>query len=269
MTASPLSSPAPWNLVATAYANEIVPMFEHYSAEALRRAQPPSTGAIVDVATGPGTLAVLAARAGLRVSALDFSDEMVTELRRRIDREKLANIDVCVGDGMRLPYADGSFQGAFSMFGLMFFPDRGRGFRELHRVLADGARAVVSSWLPLDRIPLLALALATLRDLLPPPPGTPPFAPPLAQPDECIAEMSAAGFRNVQVVEITHESTAPSMKELWASMERTTAPVSFAKWQLRDGWSPVSRAIEDRLVATFGEGAQTMRMPAYLTIGIR
>jgi SAM-dependent methyltransferase len=266
---SPLSSPRPWDLVAAAYAHEIVPMFEHYSAEALRRAKVPSGGAIVDVAAGPGTLSVLAARAKHRVSALDFSEQMVSQLRQRLDREKLTNVDVCVGDGMQLPFANGAFLGAFSMFGLMFFPDRGRGFHELHRVLADGARAVVSSWLPLDRIPALALALATLRELVPPPPDTPPFTPPLAQRDDCIAEMSAAGFRDVEVVEVTHETKAPSTKELWASMERTTAPLALAKSMLGERWAAVSRAIEDKLVEAFGIGPQTMRMPAFLTIGIR
>jgi SAM-dependent methyltransferase len=266
---SPLSSPGPWNLVAAAYSNEIVPMFEHYSAEALRRAMLPSGASIVDVAAGPGTLSVLAARAQHHVSALDFSEEMVRQLKQRLEREKLTNVDVHVGDGMLLPYRDGAFQGAFSMFGLIFFPDRARGFRELHRVLADGARAVISSWLPLDRIPALSLALAALREFVPPAPGTPPFAPPLAQREECIAEMSAAGFHDVEVIEITHESTAPSTKELWASMERTTAPFALAKSLLGERWDGISRAIENKLVVAFGDGPQTMRMPAYLTVGIR
>ena len=34
------------------------------------------------------------------------------------------------------------------MFGLMFFPDRAKGFAELFRVLRPGATAVVSSWAP-------------------------------------------------------------------------------------------------------------------------
>jgi ubiquinone/menaquinone biosynthesis C-methylase UbiE len=269
MTPSPLAEPAPWDLVAGAYAEEIVPLFEHYAADALERARVAPGGAIVDVATGPGTLAVLAARAGLRVSALDFSERMVGELRRRIEGEQLPNIDVRVGDGARLPYPDGAFQGAFSMFGLMFFPDRVRGMRELRRVLVDGARAVVSSWLPLDRVPVLSLALTTLRELQPPPPGTPPLAPALADPQQCVAEMSEAGFRDVLVVESTHESIAPSMRELWASMERTTAPLALANAKLGAGWSRLSEAIEARLVATFGAGPQTMRMPAHLTVGVR
>ncbi|HEY4014460.1 MAG TPA: class I SAM-dependent methyltransferase [Polyangiaceae bacterium] len=269
MNPSPLSSPAPWDLVAAAYANELVPMFEHYSEEALRLAVLPPGASIVDVAAGPGTLTVLAARARHHVSALDFSEEMVRQLRHRLEREKLTNVDVHAGDGMRLPYPDGAFQGGFSMFGLMFFPDRAGGFRELHRVLARGARAVVSSWLPLDRNPALSLALTALRELVPPAPGTPPFAPPLAQREECLAEMSAAGFRDVEVVETAHEGTAPSTKELWAVMERTTAPLALAKSLLGERWDAVSRAIEGKLAAAFGDGPQTMRMPAYLTIGVR
>lgn len=176
----------------------------------------------------------MAARAGHRVSAFHFSESMVAELRRRIDRERIANVDVCGGDGMDLPYADGAFQGAFSMFGLMFFPDRGRGFRELHRVLARAARAVVSSWLPLDRVPVLAVALAALREIRPPPAGAPSFVPPLAQREECIAEMSAAGFGDVDVVELTHEETFVSTRVLWTRLERTSAPFALARVQLGD-----------------------------------
>jgi len=38
-----------------------------------------------------------------------------------------------VADGQALPFADGEFEAAFSMFGLMFFPDRAKGFAELRR----------------------------------------------------------------------------------------------------------------------------------------
>jgi ubiquinone/menaquinone biosynthesis C-methylase UbiE len=266
-----MNTPGPWDLVANAYAAEVVPMFERYSAEALRLAKVPAGAAIADVACGPGTLTVLAARAGHPVSALDFSPRMVDELRARIERDRgaLANVDVRVGDGMDLPWADGAFGGAFSMFGLMFFPDRGRGFRELHRVLAPGGRAVVSSWLPMDRVPVLALAFATLRELRPPPPGAPPFVPPLATPEACVAEMSAAGFRGVEVTEVVHQEISPTMKELWASFERTSAPFALVKSQLGPGWEPIGRAIEDRLVGAFGDGPVTMTMPAFLTVGVR
>lgn len=51
------------------------------------------------------------------------------------------------------------------MFGLMFFPDRLAGLREMRRVVRPGCPAVISSWVPFDG-PFGAL-LAALRDELP------------------------------------------------------------------------------------------------------
>lgn len=50
-----------------------------------------------------------------------------------------------MADGQALPFDDNIFDGAFSLAGLIFFPDRAAGFRELRRVLRPGRRAVVSS----------------------------------------------------------------------------------------------------------------------------
>ena len=99
---------------------------------------------MLDVAAGPGTLAFIASAAGAHVTAIDFSPDMIDRLRARSVREGV-QIEARVGDGQALPFDDATFEHAFSMFGLMFFPDRAKGFRELCRVLVPGGRAVVSS----------------------------------------------------------------------------------------------------------------------------
>ena len=90
-----------WNLVASAYAEEVVPLFSRYAEDALRIAGVGAGQDVLDVATGPGTLAVLAARRGARVSAIDFAEAMVGKLRARIDAEAIANVEARVGDGHR------------------------------------------------------------------------------------------------------------------------------------------------------------------------
>ena len=95
---------------------------------------------VLDVACGPGTLAFLAARRGAEVMAVDFCAGMIGELAARL-AETPAAIEARVADGMDLPLESGAFDAAFSMFGLMFFPDRARGFAELHRVLRPGGVA--------------------------------------------------------------------------------------------------------------------------------
>ena len=268
--ASPLAAPGPWDLVASAYTAELIPHFERYSREALRLAELAPASRIVDVAAGPGTLSLLAAKAGHSVVALDFSPKMVAELRSRVDAEGLASrIEAREGDGMALPYADASFDAGFSMFGLIFFPDRERGFRELQRVVKPGARVVVSSWQPLDRVVFVHAAVTAMMELLPPPPGAPPYDPPLTTREKCEAEMSQAGFRDVTVHEVTFGLPPMTPAEAWAHMERTTAPVVLRKQALGERWGEISSAILERLRAKLGDAPLASEMPAFLTVGRR
>jgi SAM-dependent methyltransferase len=267
---SPFAQPHPWDIVAAAYSDEVTPQFEHYAEGALRRAALAPSSRIVDVAAGPGTLSVLAARAGHRAAAIDFSEGMIASLRARLAAEGITSVEALVGDGMALPFPDASFDGGFSMFGLMFFPDRAKGFRELARVLRPGAPCVVSSWVPADRLPFLGFLFSTVAELVPPPPGTPPFKPPLADPSECVAEMAAGGFEEVEVVEVVETMDAPSTSALWASLERTNVLFALRKEALGDAaWNQISRQVLERLTAKFGAGPQTLAMPAYLTVGRR
>ena len=268
--ASPLAAPGPWDLVASAYSAEQVPQLAHFSREALRLAEVRPPAAIVDVACGPGTLASLAAAAGLSVSALDFSPGMIAELRARIDAEGAsARVEAVVGDGMALPFEEASFDAGFSMFGLMFFPDRDRGFRELLRVVKPGAPVIVSSFPPLERFELLAAALAAMAEVLPPPPSATPFKPPLATREECASEMQKAGFREVCVHDVTYEAPAGTVEDFWAMMSRSSAPLALRKAAMGERWNDVSSAVVERLRAKLGAGAVAASMPAFLTFGRR
>ena len=252
MSTSPLAQPEPWTLVADAYAAELEPQFALYARDALALAALPAGSRVVDVATGPGTLAMLAAGAGHSVSALDFSPAMVANFKARLAGPGAPSIDVRVGDGQSLPFADGTFDGAFSMFGLMFFPDRGAGFRELRRVLWPGGRAVVSSWGPF--VGPFSVLFESLRALLP----DVPFAggkPPLGTAEEMAGEMKAAGFSDVAVHSVAHTLRAPTLAEFWGSAQRTNVQLVLLRRRIGEArWGEVVGGIYDRLRAQLGEG---------------
>jgi SAM-dependent methyltransferase len=266
MKPSPLAAAPPWDLVADAYAQEVAPVFEQFAGDAIRMAGLRRRSNVVDVASGPGTLALLTAREGHRVSAIDFSANMIANLTERAARAKL-DVDARVGDGMALPYADASFDAGFSMFGLMFFPDRAKGLRELRRVVKPGGRVVISSWPPLDRVPHFSAAIGAFAELRPPPPGTPPILPALADPAACVSELREAGFRDVETKEVVHPAQYASTAALWASFERSSAPLALAKSQLGAAWEPIAKTILERLRARFGDGPQTSELPALITVG--
>ncbi|CAN5789880.1 methyltransferase domain-containing protein [soil metagenome] len=270
---NPMATPLPWDLVSSAYAEEIVPVFEDYARDALRLAQTPAGAPVVDVACGPGTLGMLAAQAGHPVEALDFSPQMIEKLDARKRRLGIKTLNARLGDGQKLPYADATFGGGFSMFGLMFFPDRAQGYRELRRVLKPGARAVVSSWQRLEDNPMLSARFGALREAMgkalgpnAPKPGAQEM--PLVTEQQCKDEMAEA-FGDVEVVAISHSQTATSAEDIWFSIERTMAPlVLMRKTVGEERWAPLSNAARDAVVAAVGNGPPVMTLPAWLTVGV-
>src|SRR6187402_1445047 len=86
---SPLASPEPWDLVSDDYTLELLPMFELFAKDALALAPTPAGARLLDVAAGPGTLTLLAAESGRSLAALDFSEKMVRNLKRRLNGAQL------------------------------------------------------------------------------------------------------------------------------------------------------------------------------------
>jgi SAM-dependent methyltransferase len=240
-----------------------------FCGDALRLAGVGPGSRVVDVACGPGNLSLAAARLGARVSALDFSAEMITILRQRAAAEGVTGVEEQVGDGMALPWPDAAFDAAFSLFGLIFFPDRARGLAELRRVLRPGGRAVISSWVPAAKVPVIADVWAVLGSELP----DLPFSrarPVMAEPAEVRVELGAAGFAGVEVREVTHRLDVPSAVEYWRVLERSTPPMLAAREAVpAERWAELSACIAGRLESRFGSGPQKLPLIALLAVGVR
>lgn len=269
---SPLATPMPWNLVAPAYTDELVPMFETWARDALAVAEVTAGARVVDVACGPGSLSVLAAQRGARVDALDFSPVMIEQLERRVTTLGLTGITPRVGDGQALPYETGTFAAGFSMFGLMFFPDRAKGFAELRRVLAPGGRAVISSWTRLEDVPAMAAMFGALRETMrtvlgpdAPQPGAQEM--PLVTEDLCRAEMGAA-FDKVEVRRIGYAQRYASAAAFWQQVERTNAPTVLMKKSMGEKFAVLADAALAALERVLGSGEVEVTMTALVSSGI-
>ena len=255
---------AAWDLVADTYVASAVPMVESFAAEALRLAAVPRGARIVDVACGPGTLAHLAARQGLWVSAIDYSPIMIARLRTRPGAPEVAAV---VGDGMALPYAGGSFDAGFSMFGVMFFSERAAGLAELARVLRPGGSAVVSSWVAAERRPLRQVAYAILDEIAPGAAPEPVFAP--SDREECGAVMAEGGFVDVKVSEFATSMVMPSTEAFVDYLSRGHPAVAALRERLGDRWAEVGAELLTRLRAQVGPGPHRIPLVANLSVGRR
>lgn len=262
---SPLGTPLAWDLVAPGYASEIVDHFRHYSADALEMARVQAGERVLDVAAGPGTLSLQAAALAREVVAVDFSSKMLAELRARLGARGIENVLVHEGDGQALPFEDASFDAGFSMFGLMFFPDRAKGFSELHRVLKQGGRAVVSSWQPMPNVPFFWAVIEALAAELPDLPLGDGKGP-LSDPEVFKQEMSAAGFE-VSVEQRVHGNQWPTIDTCWASVRKSFAPLVLLEHKMpKEAFEPLAANIYRRLVERFS-GPVEVQMAAWLALG--
>ena len=108
---------------------------------------PPEDGAVLDVCTGTGDLALAYWRAGrgrAKIVGADFCRPM---LLLGQEKARKAGADEAVSfleaDAMRLPFPEGSFDVVSVAFGLRNLSDTNRGLEELARVCRRGGRVAV------------------------------------------------------------------------------------------------------------------------------
>ena len=267
------NDPAEWTKIAAAYEEVNEPFMGLWADEAIRVAELRPTDRVLDVATGPGTLAVRAARLVKEVVATDYAEGMLERLRARLDREKLGNVVVKQMNGQQLELASESFDAAFSVFGLIFFPDRGRGFRELCRVLKPEGRAVVVGWGPLERMPLVHSMMRGVFEALPDvprPTGLPPVQS-LQDPAQFAGEMMEAGFDDVAIVTKTLEMpTTNTVEQFFDQATRANLFVAPLKARLpEEKWAEVRSHVCKTIRDAIGSGPVVFSAEANIGIGRR
>ncbi len=265
-----LSTVGPWDLVAAGYTETTMPFFQGYMEAALALVELRSGDDILDVACGPGTLALAAAGRVASVKALDFSENMLAMLHQGMADAGVSNIEARQGDGQNLPYRDGSFDAAFSMFGLMFFPDRAKGYAEILRTLKPGGHVCISSWAPVADSPLMQTMFGALMAINPDMPAPKTDLESLENPDVLTSEISAAGFGEVEVRRVTRSLKIPSAAAFWDGSVKGSAPVTLMKNSMsEEAWraqSEIAVAAVDKAVGAF---PATLSSDAWLGTGVK
>ena len=264
----PLSAPSPWDDVAPAYAATIVPFLERYALEALTLGELEPGAHVLDVACGPGTLTIHAAQRARRVSAIDFSPQMVEQLRARLAAGNVRNVDAEVMDATALTFHDSSFDGVFCMFGAMFFPDRTRAFAEMRRVLRHGRRAVVATWSTLERRPLMQVIGQVMSELVPGGPMS--EALPMETLADCEAELLTVGFRDVVAKSVSMSLRFESTDDYWEGFTAAAAPLFMLRKRLGEpAYAELAERAKARLRELRGDGPLELEAEALLTVGMR
>ena len=185
---------------AEGYESYMVPTLFRPCARNLIQVVDPKPGErVLDVGCGTGIVARQVAErlgSGGSVTGLDLSPNMLAVARATAGRERVT-IEWREGNAEQLPFPDSRFDLVLSQFALMFVTNKAVALAEMHRVVTEHGRALISVWQGLDKHPFYQtlhkfiqkrLGMSALQDI---------FA--LGSADELRALAVGAGFRRVEI----------------------------------------------------------------------
>jgi len=195
---------------------------------------------VLDVATGSGNAAIAAARLGATVVGLDYVPALLERGRERAAAEGL-EIEFVEGDAESLPFPDGSFDAATTMFGSMFAPDHRQAAAELVRVVKPGGTIAIAAWTPTGFIGELFRATAAH---VPPPAGV--ESPLLWGTEEHLKDIFGEPICSLEVRERTFTYRFESPEDFVTTFRRWYGPTHKAFAALDDdGQAALARDLVD------------------------
>ncbi|MBT9382327.1 class I SAM-dependent methyltransferase [Pseudooceanicola sp. CBS1P-1] len=195
------------------YDSHLVPvLFADYGAELARRVARSDPAAVLEIAAGTGAVTRAMApllRAGARYVVSDLNEAML-ERARMHHPAPVPGMEWQIANALALPFEDDSFDAVFCQFGVMFFPDRVKGFSEVRRVLRPQGRFLFNSWGPLEENDFSRIAVETLIRLYPDDPPLFLARTPFGYGDPAVIErdLRAAGFTRVSLERAERECHA-------------------------------------------------------------
>ena len=196
------------------YERHLVPLiFQPYAGDLARRLAAARPGRVLETAAGTGVLTRAMRRAlpeTASIVATDLNQPMLDFARSTAGG--LANVEWRQADALALPFEGESFDACVCQFGVMFFPDKVKGFAEARRVLRAGGRFIFNVWDRISENELVLVVMQALAELFPDDPPRFMERTPHGYHDAAAIgqALTAAGFDAFQLETVAHVSRAPS-----------------------------------------------------------
>jgi len=253
------------------YDRYLVPLiFEPYARDLAERLAKSGPRDVLEIAAGTGALTRMLATslpADTRIVATDLNQPMLDHaaLRQPAGRP----IAWRQADAGMLPFQDAMFDAVACQFGVMFFPDKGRAYREAKRVLRPGGYFVFNVW---DRISENEFADVVTQALGLLYPDDPPCF--LARtphgyhnPDLIQAELAGAGFGAISAESVAFVSRAPTALD--AAIAYCQGTPLRGEIESRGGLDDATKAAAAALTKRFGQVPIEGRIRAHVITAVR
>jgi ubiquinone/menaquinone biosynthesis C-methylase UbiE len=122
-------------------------MFADFAGDMARRVAAVNPMRVLEIAAGTGIVTRQlrdCLPSGARLTATDLNQAMLDVARTKF--QAMEQIEFQTADASALPFPDAAFDAVVCQFGVMFFPDKEKSYREVHRVLAPRGHYFFSVW---------------------------------------------------------------------------------------------------------------------------
>ncbi|NNF80617.1 MAG: methyltransferase domain-containing protein [Rhizobiales bacterium] len=250
------------------YDTYLVPLiFEAYAADLARRVASLAPGAVLEVAAGSGVVPRALAPSlapDARYVVTDLNQPMLDHAAQKQGPD--ARIEWRQADALELSFQDASFDAVICQYGVMFFPDRVKGYREARRVLKSGGRYIFSVW---DHIGVNEFADVVTEAAAQVFPNDPPrfmARTPHGYHDvqEIRRELNEAGFTDIAIETVEDVSRAPSPRHPAIAYCQGTPLRSEIEARGAGMLDHVTDLAAEAIAARWGQGPVSAKIQAHI-----
>jgi ubiquinone/menaquinone biosynthesis C-methylase UbiE len=201
-----------------------------------------------------------------QITATDISADMLALAQGQLGN---SNIYFKVADAQELPFADEYFNLVVNQYGLMFFPDKQRGFDETFRVLKPGGYFVFATWDRTDAIPLFKLVIDDMVIPFFKGEDTSRFYMPfsLHDPQQLLGFLKQTGFKHNKVMHVVFTGHTDSPMNIVNGLFLKHPLGREVKEKDPAAYNHIAAEMEHRIIERFGPGPFEFELKALIGIG--
>ena len=246
-------------------------IFEPYGKYLATKIDISGVESVLEIACGTGRVTRHIRKAlppSVKFIASDLSNDMLSVARLELNNN---GISFRVEDAQNLTFPDNSFDLVICQFGMMFLPDREKGFSEIYRVLKPGGKFMYFTW---DDTLKMSLFKLLINDLIVPnfaDEDTARFFLPFSMYDTAELEnnLKNAGFKNVHANHVALKSGLTTPKDAvdaFLRKHRLGREVAAKDPALL---GPMGERMEQEITSKLGDKNLQFDLSAFLTTGVK
>jgi ubiquinone/menaquinone biosynthesis C-methylase UbiE len=255
------------------YDRLMVPLiFEPYAADLAARVAAAAPKDVLETAAGTGVVTRAAAARlppGVRITVTDLNQPMLDYAMAKQSGDK--RITWKQADALALPFDDQSFDVVACEFGVMFFPDKVKGYKEARRVLKPGGRLLFNVWDKISENDFADTITGALSELFPDDPPQFLARTPHGYHDgnRIRAELAEAGFRDVTIEAVGARSKAASPRDPAVAYCEGTPLRNEIEARGAPGLEEATNYAAEAMAKKYGKGGVDGRIRAFVITAAR